>query len=162
MHVMTALIAGNAVVLKPSEHTPECGAFLVRLLHEAGVPDAIVSLLPGDGRVGAALVSTNIDKVFFTGSERTGRMSASVCAPRFLPVSLELGGSDAAVVLEDADMPTAASGILWGRFANAADVRRGEAGHRRRSGVRSPGAVARERIAAACGRRAHHGVLAGD
>lgn len=119
MHVMTALAAGNAVILKPSEHAPACGAFLVELLHESGVPHDIVSVLQGEGRVGAALVSANVDKVFFTGSERTGRSIASVCAPRFVPVSLELGGSDAAVVLEDADFANAASGILWGRFANA-------------------------------------------
>ncbi len=119
MHVMTALVAGNAVVLKPSELSPRCAVLLVQLLHAAGVPEEIVSLLPGDGRVGAALVSANVDKVFFTGSERTGRSIAMACAPRFVPVSLELGGSDAAIVREDADIAHATSGILWARFTNA-------------------------------------------
>lgn len=119
MHAMTALIAGNAVVLKPSEHSPECGALLERLLREAGVPADVFAVLQGDGKVGAALVSASVDKVMFTGSERTGRAIAVECAPRFVPVSLELGGSDAAVVLDDANMAHAASGILWGRFANA-------------------------------------------
>lgn len=119
MHVMTALVAGNAVVLKPSEHTPACADHLIRLLRAAGVPEHVVSVLHGDGRMGAALVSATVDKVFFTGSERTGRGIAIACAPRFVPVSLELGGSDAAIVLEDADIANTASGILWGRFANA-------------------------------------------
>ena len=99
MHVMTALVAGNAVVLKPSEHTPRCGEELVRLLHAAGVPDDVLILLQGDGR--------------------TGRSIAVLCAPRFIPVSLELGGSDAAIVLDDANMGVTASGILWNRFSNA-------------------------------------------
>ena len=119
MHCMPALVAGNAVVLKPSEHTPKCADLLVRLLHEAGVPADACVVLHGDGRVGAGLVNTDVDKVMFTGSERTGRSIAVSCAPRFIPVSLELGGSDAAIVLADADMDHAASGILWTRFANA-------------------------------------------
>lgn len=119
MHTMTALVAGNAVLLKSSEHTPACADHLLRLLHEAGVPRDVMQVLHGDGRVGATLVSSDVDKVFFTGSERTGRMIAESCAPRFVPVSLELGGSDAAVVLDDADLAIATSGVLWGRFTNA-------------------------------------------
>jgi acyl-CoA reductase-like NAD-dependent aldehyde dehydrogenase len=119
MHSTTALIAGNAVILKPSEHTPACAEILARLLHEAGVPRAVFQLLQGDGRAGAALVASDIDKVFFTGSERTGRTIAESCAPRFVPVSLELGGNDAAVVLDDANLDVTASGILWGRVTNA-------------------------------------------
>ncbi len=119
MHAMTALIAGNAVVLKPSEHTPRCVDHIARLLLAAGVPPDVFIVLHGDGRTGAGLVNATVDKVFFTGSERTGRSIAVSCAPRFIPVSLELGGSDAAIVLEDADMAHAASGILWARFSNA-------------------------------------------
>lgn len=119
MHCMTALIAGNAVILKPSEHTPACAEILAKLLHEAGVPRDIFQLLPGDGRTGAVLVASDVDKVFFTGSESTGRRIAEACAPRFVPVSLELGGSDAAIVLDDAILDVTASGIVWGRFTNA-------------------------------------------
>lgn len=119
MHCMSALVAGNTVVLKPSEHTPKCADHLVRLLHEAGVPSDACIVLHGDGRMGAGLVNASVDKVMFVGSERTGRSIAVSCAPRFVPVSLELGGSDAAIVLPDADMDHAASGILWSRFANA-------------------------------------------
>ncbi len=119
MHCMTALVAGNAVVLKPSEHTPRCADHLVRLLHAAGVPADVCIVLHGDGRTGAGLVNSTVDKVFFTGSERTGRSIAVACAPRFVPVSLELGGSDAAIVLDDADFDHTASGIVWSRFTNA-------------------------------------------
>ena len=119
MHAITALVAGNAVVLKPSEHTPLCADLIARLLHSAGVPPDVFIVLHGDGRMGAGLVNASVDKVLFTGSERTGRSIAVACAPRFVPVSLELGGSDAAIVLEDADMRTTASGILWGRYTNA-------------------------------------------
>jgi len=119
MHTMTALVAGNSVILKPSEHTPRSADHVVRLLHEAGAPGDVVQALHGDGRTGAALVSSAVDKVFFTGSERTGRAIAESCAPRFVPVSLELGGSDAAIVLADAHPAATASGIVWGRFTNA-------------------------------------------
>ncbi len=119
MHSMTALIAGNTVVLKPSEHTPKSADHIARLMSRAGVPDGVFTVLQGDGTVGADLVAAPVDKVMFTGSERTGRQIATVCAPRFVPVSLELGGSDAAVVLEDANIDITASGILWGRFTNA-------------------------------------------
>lgn len=119
MHSMTALIAGNCVVLKPSEHTPRSADHIARLLARAGIPDGVFTLLQGDGNVGAELVASDVDKVMFTGSERTGRHIATVCAPRFVPVSLELGGSDAAVVLDDANVEITASGVLWGRFTNA-------------------------------------------
>lgn len=119
MHSMTALIAGNCVVLKPSEHTPRSAEHIARLMTRAGVPDGVFTVLQGDGKVGAALVASDVDKVMFTGSERTGRQIAMACAPRFIPVSLELGGSDAAVVLEDANVDITASGVLWGRFTNA-------------------------------------------
>lgn len=117
--VLPALVAGNAVVLKPSELTPTCGVLLVELLHEAGVPEEIVTALPGGAAAGAALVSAGPDKVFFTGSVRSGRAVAVECAQRFVPCALELGGSDAAIVLADADLDVAASGIAWGRFSNA-------------------------------------------
>jgi succinate-semialdehyde dehydrogenase/glutarate-semialdehyde dehydrogenase len=119
MHVLPALVAGNAVILKPSELTPRTADMLLELLSNAGLPDGVLQVLHGDGNTGAALVEARIDKVFFTGSERTGRAIASSCAPRFIPVSLELGGSDAAIVLDDADLDVTTSGIVWGRFANA-------------------------------------------
>jgi acyl-CoA reductase-like NAD-dependent aldehyde dehydrogenase len=117
--VLPALVAGNAVLLKPSELTPASALRLGELLHAAGVPPHVLQVLPGDGAVGAALTASPVDKVFFTGSERTGRAVAHACAERLVPCALELGGSDPAIVLADADISHAASGIVWGRFTNA-------------------------------------------
>lgn len=114
-----ALVTGNAVLLKPSEFTPESGELLASLFHEAGIPRDLFVVLQGDGSTGAALCDAPVDKIFFTGSVSTGRRVAMKCAERLVPCALELGGSDAALVLADADVKHAASGIAWGRFANA-------------------------------------------
>jgi acyl-CoA reductase-like NAD-dependent aldehyde dehydrogenase len=116
---MPALGCGNAVILKPSEFTPSCGAILEELWREAGVPDGVFQVIQGDGVTGAALTRSGVDKMIFTGSEAAGRQVALACAERMIPCSLELGGSDAAVVLADADVRHAADGIVWTRFANA-------------------------------------------
>ena len=116
---MAALVAGNAVVLKPSELTPLIGLELGKLLCEAGVPDAVFQVLPGEGPTGAALVASDIDKLVFTGSVTTGRRIAQIAAERMLPVVLELGGKDAMLVLDDADVDVASSGAVWGAFVNA-------------------------------------------
>jgi acyl-CoA reductase-like NAD-dependent aldehyde dehydrogenase len=117
--VMAALVAGNAVVLKPSELTPLIALELQALLREAGVPDDIFHVLPGEGETGAALVASEIDKLVFTGSVGTGRRIARIAAERLLPVVLELGGKDPMIVLEDADVDAASSGAVWGAFVNA-------------------------------------------
>jgi acyl-CoA reductase-like NAD-dependent aldehyde dehydrogenase len=116
---MAALVAGNAVVLKPSELTPLIALELQALLREAGVPDDIFQVLPGEGETGAALVGSEIDKLVFTGSVATGRRIAQIAAERLLPVVLELGGKDPMLVLEDADVDVASSGAVWGAFVNA-------------------------------------------
>src|ERR1019366_3586594 len=92
---LAALVAGNAVVLKPSELTSLVALELEALLREAGVPDDIFQVLPGEGATGAALVGSEIDKLVFTGSVATGRRIAQIAAERLLPVVLELGGKDA-------------------------------------------------------------------
>lgn len=117
--VLPALVAGNAVVLKPSELSPATAERLGELLHAAGVPRDVLQVVVGDGAVGAALTASRVDKVFFTGSDRTGRAVAHACAERLVPCALELGGSDPAIVLADADIAHAASGIVWGRCTNA-------------------------------------------
>ncbi len=117
--VLPALACGNAVVLKPSEFTPRSGGILEDLFREAGLPDGVLQVLQGDGATGAALVRGGVDKVIFTGSVATGRRVAVACAEQLIPCSLELGGSDAAIVLRDADVRHAADGIAWTRFANA-------------------------------------------
>jgi acyl-CoA reductase-like NAD-dependent aldehyde dehydrogenase len=116
---LAALVAGNSVVLKPSELTPLIALELQALLRHAGVPDDIFQVLPGDGGTGAALVSSEIDKLLFTGSVATGRRIAEIAAHRLLPVVLELGGKDPMLVLEDADVDVASSGAVWGAFMNA-------------------------------------------
>jgi acyl-CoA reductase-like NAD-dependent aldehyde dehydrogenase len=116
---LAALVAGNAVVLKPSELTPLIALELQALLREAGVPDDIFQVLPGEGETGTALVKSEIGKLIFTGSVATGRRIAQVAAERLLPLVLELGGKDPMIVLEDADVDVASSGAVWGAFMNA-------------------------------------------
>jgi len=116
---LAALVAGNAVVMKPSEFTPLAALELARLLHEAGVPRDIFQVVVGDGSTGAALVEASIDKIVFTGSVRTGKRVAEAAANKLLPVVLELGGKDPMLVLEDADLEVVSSAALWGAFMNA-------------------------------------------
>ena len=117
--VLPAVASGNAVVLKPSELTTTSGLLLGELLRAAGVPADVIAVVPGAGATGAALVEAGVDKMFFVGSVATGRKVATGCAERLIPISLELGGSDPAIVLEDADIDTTAQGLAWGRFTNA-------------------------------------------
>jgi acyl-CoA reductase-like NAD-dependent aldehyde dehydrogenase len=116
---LAALVTGNAVVLKPSELTPLVALKLEELLHAAGVPRDIFQVAVGDGATGSALVDSAVDKIVFTGSVKTGRRIAQAVASRFLPLVLELGGKDPAIILEDTDLDTASSGVVWGAFMNA-------------------------------------------
>ncbi|MCA9576755.1 MAG: aldehyde dehydrogenase family protein [Myxococcales bacterium] len=113
-----ALLAGNAVVMKPSEYTPRCAELIADATREVFGPDLVV-MVHGAGDVGAGLIHAGVDAVIFTGSVRTGRKVAAAAAERLIPAGLELGGKDAAVVLEDADVERAARGILWGAMANS-------------------------------------------
>lgn len=117
--VAMALMAGNTVVLKPSEVTPLTGNRVAELFHAAGLPPGVFSLLQGGGELGAQLVAADLDKVFFTGSVTTGRQIMAACATRPIPCSLELGGKDAMVACADADLELASSGAVWGAFTNA-------------------------------------------
>jgi succinate-semialdehyde dehydrogenase/glutarate-semialdehyde dehydrogenase len=117
--VLAALVAGNAVVLKPSEFTPQCALQLEKLLQRAGVPEDVFKVIIGDGSTGGALLGSAIDKLIFTGSVATGKRVAQAAAERLLPVVLELGGKDPMLVLEDADVDVASSGAVWGAFVNA-------------------------------------------
>lgn len=110
---------GNAAILKPSEFTPGSGAILEELWREAGLPEGVLQVIQGDGVSGAALTRGGVDKMIFTGGSAAGRAVAVACAEQMIPCSLELGGSDAAVVLADADLRHAADGIVWTRFSNA-------------------------------------------
>src|SRR5439155_13054501 len=117
-----AVAAGNAVVLKPSELTPLSGVLVERLFADAGVPDGLVSVVAGDGATGEHLVAAPVDKIIFTGSVETGRRVASAAGERLVPVTLELGGKDPVVVLDDADLARSVEGALWASFVNCGQV----------------------------------------
>src|SRR6185312_13004472 len=115
--LVPALLAGNAVVFKPSEVSARSGA-LVASLFAGLLPDGLLQIAQGAGDVGAALVASGVDLVVFTGSVATGRRIAVACAERLVPCSLELGGKDAAIVLEDCNLERTARGLVWGAFTN--------------------------------------------
>jgi succinate-semialdehyde dehydrogenase/glutarate-semialdehyde dehydrogenase len=116
---LAGLVAGNTVVLKPSELTPLVALELAALLYAAGVPEDVFQVVVGDGMAGAALLRAPIDKLVFTGSVTTGKRIAMAAAERLLPVVLELGGKDPMLVLDDADVDVASSAAVWGAFVNA-------------------------------------------
>ncbi|HSY90808.1 MAG TPA: aldehyde dehydrogenase family protein [Candidatus Binatus sp.] len=116
---LAALVAGNAVVLKPSELTPLVALELASLLHASGVPEEVFQVVVGDGPTGAALLRSPIDKLVFTGSVATGKRIAAAAADRLLPVVLELGGKDPMLVLDDTNVDVASSAAVWGAFVNA-------------------------------------------
>ncbi len=120
--VMMALMSGNAVILKPSEYTPLIGQKIGELAENAGLPKDVLQVVVGDGRTGAALVDSGVDKIFFTGSVPTGKRIMAAAAEKLTPIALELGGKDPMVVLEDADLDVATSGALWGAFTNSGQV----------------------------------------
>ncbi len=117
--VAAALFAGNAVVVKPSELTSWTALLLPELAADAGLPEGLVSVVVGAGDTGRALVDAGVDRVVFTGSTATGRKVMAAAAERLTPVTLELGGKDPAIVLEDAPLDRAARGIVYGAFFNA-------------------------------------------
>jgi succinate-semialdehyde dehydrogenase/glutarate-semialdehyde dehydrogenase len=116
--VVYALFAGNAVVLKPAPETTLTALRIQELLESAGLPEDVLHIVPGGAEVGQALVESEIDQMTFTGSNEVGEIVAGQCAERGVPTTMELGGSDPAVVLEDANIDNATSGIVWSRFVN--------------------------------------------
>ena len=116
--LVPALLAGNAVVFKPSEITPRCGA-LVASLFDGLLPEGLLQLVQGDGEAGKAVVGSDVDLVVFTGSVPTGRAIAVACAERLIPCSLELGGKDPAYVRADADLAHAVTNLVDGAFFNS-------------------------------------------
>jgi acyl-CoA reductase-like NAD-dependent aldehyde dehydrogenase len=113
-----ALMAGNAVVHKPSEVTPFSAMLVKEMTEDAGFPPDLYQVLQGDGETGAALLQAGVDKVSFTGSVATGRKVAVACAERLIPFTLELGGKDAMIVCKDADIDRAAQGAVIGSCMN--------------------------------------------
>lgn len=113
-----AVLAGNAVLIKGSEVTPESTALVADILLEAGVPADVIQAVRGDGTTGAALTECGVDKIAFTGSVRTGRIVAEACARQLIPCTLELGGKDAMIVCADAALERAVQGAIVGSCMN--------------------------------------------
>ena len=116
--LVSALAAGNTVVLKPSEHAPATSALIADLLG-AAFPASTVQVVQGDGPVAQALLQERFDHIFFTGGERVGRLVMEAAARHLTPVTLELGGKSPAVVLKDADLEVSARRLVWGKCLNA-------------------------------------------
>jgi alpha-ketoglutaric semialdehyde dehydrogenase len=119
--MMPALVSGNTVVLKPAEDTPLSSYHLVQVLTEAGIPRGVVNLVSGDGPNAGAPIAQHADTpvVSFTGSTAVGRLVAEACAPEFKHCSLEMGGKNIIIVLEDANLDLAVDGAVWGGFGTA-------------------------------------------
>jgi succinate-semialdehyde dehydrogenase/glutarate-semialdehyde dehydrogenase len=117
--VVMALMAGNSVVLKPSELTPLVGLKIGDVFARAGLPAGLLEVVTGDGSTGRCVVEADVDKIMFTGSVATGRRVAEAAARKLIPVVLELGGKDPMIVFEDADLSAASSAAVWGAFANS-------------------------------------------
>jgi acyl-CoA reductase-like NAD-dependent aldehyde dehydrogenase len=115
------LMAGNTVLLKPSELTPLTSLRVAALWKDLGLPDGVFQVLPGRADVGQALCD-RCDMIFFTGSVKTGRQVGAKCGERMIPVVLELGGKSPMIVLADADLPRAARAAVWSGFANSGQV----------------------------------------
>ena len=112
-----ALLCGNAVIFKPGEDVPHTGHVLVEILLEAGLPPEVIQLLHGDGEVGAAMVAhPDIPLISFTGSTATGSAVGETCGRMHKRLSLEMGGKNAQIVLDDANLDLALDGVLWGAF----------------------------------------------
>jgi aldehyde dehydrogenase (NAD+) len=116
--MMPALVCGNTVVLKPAEDTPLSSYHLVQVLTEAGVPRGVVNLVSGNGpNAGAPLAQhKDVPVISFTGSTAVGRIIAVACAPDFKHYSLEMGGKNIIIVMDDANLELAIDGAIWGGF----------------------------------------------
>ncbi len=112
-----ALLCGNAVILKPAEDVPHTAHLLVEVLLDAGLPPEVVQLVHGDGSAGRALVEhADVPLISFTGSTETGALIGATCGRMHKRLSLEMGGKNAMLVMDDADLDLALDGVLWGAF----------------------------------------------
>ena len=116
--IVPALVAGNTVVLRPSPEAPLSAHHFVRILHEAGIPPGVINLVTSSGKEAAETLVSHPDVpiVSFTGSTRTGQIINEMAAPKFKRISLEMGGKNAILIMDDADLDLAADGALWGGF----------------------------------------------
>lgn len=116
--IVPALLSGNAVIFKPSEFTPLIGHKIRELFIEAGVPEHIFQIVHGCAAQGQAIINAGVEKIFFTGSTGVGHTIFQQCARLLMKNVLEMGGSDPAIVCEDADLDITSSGLIWGAISN--------------------------------------------
>ncbi len=119
--LIPALVCGNTVVIKPAEDTPLSTYNLVKACEEAGIPPGVVNLVTGYGETVGAPITSNpaLRLISFTGSTETGRIVASACAERNAICSLEMGGKNVIIVMDDADVDLAVEGAVWGAFGTS-------------------------------------------
>ena len=122
--VAPALAAGNAVIIKPDTRTPVSGGLMIAsVFAQAGLPAGLLQVLPGDAEAGEALVTDPlVPMIAFTGSPAVGRRIGELAGRHLKKVSLELGGSNALVILDDADLDVAASNAAWGAFFHQGQI----------------------------------------
>lgn len=120
--IVAALVAGNAVIIKPDEHTPYSALYGAALLEEAGLPEGVVQVLPGHGEVAGSALIDEVDFVMFTGSTEVGRVVHEHVGRRLISASMELGGKNAAIVMADADLDRTIPGIARAVFANGGQL----------------------------------------
>ncbi|OHD15257.1 MAG: hypothetical protein A2Y34_05965 [Spirochaetes bacterium GWC1_27_15] len=116
---ISAVIAGNTVLVKHSSQTPNTGLIIEDIIKKSGLPDGVLNVVWGKGYVGEYILSGNIQKLFFTGSTEIGKKLAKICAEKLIPYELELGGSDPAIILDSANLERAANGVVWGSLLNS-------------------------------------------
>ncbi len=115
--IFPALLCGNTVVFKPAMDTPKTAQTFVEILIEAGIPEGVINLVHGGDEAGKAVVADpNIQLISFTGSSETGKIVAQHCAAQHKRVSLEMGGKNAVILMDDADLQLALDGVVWGAF----------------------------------------------
>ncbi len=115
--IFPALLCGNTVVFKPAMDTPKTAHTFVEILIEAGIPEGVINLVHGGDDAGKAVVADpNIQLISFTGSSETGKIVAQHCAAQHKRVSLEMGGKNAVILMDDADLQLALDGVVWGAF----------------------------------------------
>ena len=120
--VIPALIAGNTVVLKPSEKTSLSQKMIIDLLNQSGIPGGVANLVIGDGKVGKMLIDESIDLAWFTGSTKAGREIYEKCGKKFIKALLEMGGSSPGIIFADADLDLTMDNLYWARFLNCGQV----------------------------------------
>lgn len=120
---ITAIAAGNAVILKPSEITPTVGQYVGDIINSVdNFPDNLIQVIQGYGKTGAEIIETRPDKIFFTGSVETGKKIMEAASQKLIPVELELGGKDPMIVFNDANLVRAARAAVYGGIANTGQL----------------------------------------